>query len=94
MAIPMNPSAFQLSSSIQNIAQAKKWIDAFSRPSCFNSHAWQTTKRLALLVWQCHFENRTFNRTLNFLHPSFYDMIRTPEGTALIEEHRLRHFLK
>jgi hypothetical protein len=90
MSIPLNPQAFASPSSIQNAAQAKLWIDRFARPAMFNSHAWQTTKKLALLVWQCHLENRPFRRTLNFMHPSFYEMIKTPEGICLVNESRLR----
>lgn len=90
MSIPLNPQAFAFPSSIQNIAQAKRWIDGFSRPAMFNSHAWQTSKKLALLVWECHLENRPFRRTLNFMHPAFYEMIKTPEGICLVHEARLR----
>jgi hypothetical protein len=90
MSIPLNPLAFASTSSIQNAAQAKQWIDGFARPELFNSHAWQTTKRLAMLVWQCHLNQQPFRRTLNFMHPSFYEMIKTPEGVCLVHEGRLR----
>ena len=93
MSIPLNPAAFQEHSSITTLAQAQRWIDGFSRPDCFNTHAWSTTKRLALLVWKCHLEKKHFNRTLNFLHPTFYDMIRTPEGENILNERRLRRFV-
>ncbi len=92
MSIPLNPEAFQEHSSIHTLAQAQRWIDGFSRPECFNTHAWSTTKKLALLVWRCHLEKKSFNRTLNFLHPTFYDMIRTPEGKNILAEKRLRRF--
>lgn len=92
MSIPLNPQAFQSPSGIQDLAQAQKWINGFARPDQFNSHAWQTTKRLALLVWKCHLEERAFHRTLNFLHPVFYEMIKTPHGVSLLSEHRLRKF--
>ena len=92
MSIPLNPLAFQQPSSIQTLAQAQLWIDRFPRPAQFNQHAWHTTKRLALLVWKCHLEQRPFQRTLNFLHPNFYEMIKTPEGVCLLHESRLRRF--
>lgn len=90
MSIPLNPLAFQGPTPIQSLAEAQAWIDQFPRPSQFNPHAWQTTKRLAMLVWKCHLENRPFHRTLNFLHPRFYEMIRTPAGISLLHESRLR----
>ena len=93
MSIPLNPAAFQEHSSITTMAEAQRWIDGFPRPDCFNAHAWSTTKRLAMLVWKCHLENRHFNRTLNFLHPSFYDMIQTPEGINILNERRFRRFV-
>mgnify|MGYP006863211595 CR=1 FL=1 len=90
MALPLNPMAFQASNTVTNLAEARLWVERFSRPMGFNPYAWETTKRLALQVWRCHFEGRPFQRTLNFMHPSFYDMIRTPEGISLISEHHVR----
>jgi hypothetical protein len=90
MAVPLNPHIWQVQSSIQTLEDARRYIDGFERPSGFNNHAWSTTKRLALLVWRCHFEGRAYNRTLNFLHPTFYEMIRTPEGNSLIREQAIR----
>lgn len=90
MAVPMNPQIWQAQSSIQTLEDARRYIDGFTRPAGFNNHAWSTTKRLALLVWRCHFEGRAYNRTLNYLHPTFYDMIRTPEGISLIREQSVR----
>jgi hypothetical protein len=29
---------------------------------------------------------------LNFLHPTFYEMIKTPAGVSLLAESRLRKF--
>lgn len=93
MSIPLNPTAFQNNPHITTLAQAQVWIDSFARPYQFNQHAWQTTKRLALLVWKCHLEQRAFHRTLNFLHPTFYQMIKTPAGISLLAESRLRKFV-
>ena len=92
MSIPLNPTAFQHDPRITTLAEASAWVDSFPRPNQFNQHAWQTTKRLALLVWKCHLEHRPFNRTLNFLHPTFYEMIKTPEGISLLSESRFRRF--
>ena len=90
MAIPLNPMALQARSSINNLADARMWIESFPRPGGFNTYAWETTKKLALQVWRCHFEGRAFQRTLNFMHPSFYDMIRTPEGVPSLAERMVR----
>jgi hypothetical protein len=90
MAIPLNPLALQATNSINNLAEARLWIERFSRPVGFNTYAWETTKRLALQVWRCYFDGRSFERTLNFMHPTFYDMIRTPEGNSLLSERLVR----
>lgn len=90
MAVPMNPTFWQIHTSIASLEDARKHIDSFPRPTGFNAYAWSTTKKLALSVWRCHFEGRTFNRTLNYLHPSFYEMIRTPEGVSIVHENALR----
>lgn len=90
MAIPLNPLAFSAQPSITNLAEARLWVERFPRPYGFNTYAWETTKKLALQVWRCHFEGRAFQRTLNYMHPSFYDMIRTPEGVSLISERMIR----
>ena len=68
------------------------WVERFPRPAGFSPYAWNTTKRIALEVWKCHFAGRSFRRTLNFMHPLFYQMIQTPEGLSLImDSHVRRH---
>ena len=79
MSIPLNPSVSEQPTN-HHPRRGASWIDSFARPNQFNQHAWQTTKRLALLVWKCHLEQRAFHRTLNFLHPTFYEMIKTPQA--------------
>ncbi len=90
MSIPLNPIALEAPSSIRTLADAHAWIERFARPDGFNTHAWFTLKRLALTVWRCRFEQRPFPRTLNYLHPLFYEMIRTPEGVLLVPERTVR----
>ena len=90
MAVPMNPALWQTQSSIASLEEARRHVNGFPRPEGFNQHAWSTTKRLAMLVWRCHFEGRAYNRTLNYLHPSFYEMIRTPEGVSIVHESAVR----
>ena len=92
MAIPLNPAAWLQPQRIQNLAQARMWVERFARPSGYSIHAWESNKRTAMLVWRCHFEGRPFQRTLNYLHPMFYEMIRTPSGTLLVSEKAIRRF--
>jgi hypothetical protein len=92
MALPFNPNLVAHPSSISNLAQAQRWVNRFPRPAGFNVHAWHTLKRLAMFIWKGYFDGKPFQRTLNFLHPSFYEMIRTPEGQLLIREKNLRRF--
>ena len=90
MSIPLNTLSYQISTSINNLPEARLWVSSFPRPSGFGPYAWNTTKRIALEVWKCHFIHRAFDRTVNFMHPSFYDMIRTPEGAPLLVERSIR----
>ena len=90
MSLPLNPSLTAQPCSIENLAQARLWVERFARPVGFSPYAWNTTKRIALEVGRCHFGNRQFQRTLNFMHPLFYQMIRTPEGLPLVSIHRVR----
>lgn len=92
MSIPLNPLARQQARTIHNLAQARIWIERFARPDGYNPHAWETNKRIALEVWRCYLEGRSFHRTLNYLHPLFYEMIRTPAGTLLVAEKAVRRF--
>ena len=89
MSIPLN-TLRPNSISINNLADARLWIDSFPRPSGFSPYAWSSTKRIALEVWKCFLLGNKFNRTLNFMHPSFYTMIRTPEGLPLLKENSIR----
>jgi hypothetical protein len=89
MSIPIHALSVT-STSISNIATARLWIDSFPRPLGFNTYAWNTTKRIALEIWKCYFSNRAFDRTVNFMHPSFYRMIRTPEGNPILVERSIR----
>ena len=72
------------------LAEARLWVERFARPNGFSPYAWNTTKRIAMEVWKCHFSNRQFRRSVNFMHPLFYQMIRTPEGLPLVSIHRVR----
>jgi len=90
MSIPINTLGFSNNNSIADITQARLWVNSFPRPIGFNPYAWNTTKRIALEIWKCYFSNRSFDRTVNFMHPSFYTMIRTPEGAPLLVERSIR----
>lgn len=89
MSIPLN-TLRPNSPSINNLADARLWIDSFPRPNGFSPYAWSSTKRIALEVWKSFFSGNKFNRTLNYMHPSFYTMIRTPEGHPLLMEKSIR----
>ena len=89
MSIPLNtlPSC---SLSIHNLMEARLWIDSHPRPNGFSPYAWSSTKRIALQVWKSFFSGKKFERTLNYMHPTFYSMIRTPEGEPLLKEISIR----
>jgi hypothetical protein len=90
MSIPLNTYSHTASTSITSLSDARLWVSSFPRPTGFSPYAWSTTKRIALEVWKCYFFNRAFDRTVNFMHPSFYLMIRTPEGSPLLVERSIR----
>lgn len=89
MSIPLNTLTTN-AITISNLAQARQWIDSFPRPVGFSPYAWSSTKRIALEVWKSFFNGKRFQRTLNFMHPSFYSMIRTPEGFPILKEKSIR----
>ncbi|MAV52063.1 MAG: hypothetical protein CL829_04820 [Crocinitomicaceae bacterium] len=93
MSLPLNPALHCNPSSIEDLPQAHRWVERFARPQGFSPYAWNTTKRIAMEVWKCHFSSRPFQRTLNFMHPLFYQMIRTPEGLPLVPETCMRGFV-
>ncbi len=93
MSLPLNPALLATPCSIQSLPQARLWVERFARPQGFSPYAWNTTKRIAMEVWKCHFAGRQFARTLNFMHPLFYQMIRTPEGLPLVPETCMRGFI-
>ena len=90
MSIPLNTYSHTASTAITSLSDARLWVSSFPRPTGFSPYAWSTTKRIALEVWKCYFFNRAFDRTVNFMHPSFYVMIRTPEGSPLLVERSIR----
>lgn len=69
---------------MKNLIEVKKYIDSFSRPLGYNTYAWNVTKKTALEVWRCHFNNEPYYRPLNFLCKEFYEMIKTNSGDSLI----------
>ena len=89
MSIPLNTFANR-NISIHNIVEARLWIDSHPRPEGFSPYAWSSTKRIALQVWKSFFSGKKFERTLNYMHPTFYSMIRTPEGEPLLKEISIR----
>ena len=90
MSIPLNTYSHKVNTSIKGLSEARLWVSSFPRPKGFSPYAWSTTKRIALEVWKCYFFDRAFDRTVNFMHPTFYLMIRTPEGIPLLVERSIR----
>ena len=89
MSIPLNtPSTKSL--SINDLVSANLWINSFPRPVGFNPYAWHTTKRIALEVWKSFLGGKSFDRSLNYMHPTFYSMIKTPEGQPILREKYIR----
>lgn len=76
--------------SIKDLASANLWINSFPRPMGFNPYAWHTTKRIALEVWKSFLGGKNFDRSLNYMHPTFYLMIKTPEGQPILREKCIR----
>jgi len=68
---------------MNNLIEAKRHIDSFSRPMGYNTYAWNVTKKTALEVWRCHFNNEPYYRPLNFLCNEFYEMIKTSTNDSL-----------
>ena len=89
MSIPINTFANN-TISIHNIVEARLWIDSHPRPKGFSPYAWSSTKKIALQVWKSFFSGKKFERTLNYMHPTFYSMIRTPEGEPILKEKSIK----
>lgn len=76
---------------MNNLSEVKRYIDTFSRPDGYNHYAWDVTKRLAMEVWESYLENRSFNRSLNYLCQEFYQMIQDPgNGEYIAPKSRIR----
>ena len=69
---------------MKTLAEVKRHIDSFSRPAGYNTYAWNITKKTALEVLRCHFENRVYYRPINFLCPEVYQMISMPSGESIM----------
>ena len=72
------------------IADAKRYIDSFSRPNGYNTYAWNVTKKMALEVWDCYLHNRPFRKPINYLCQEFYHMIKNPDGQYIVPEQSFR----
>ena len=66
------------------------WVEQFARPMGFSPYAWNTTKRIAMEVWKCHFRWTPVPPHLEFHASVFYQMIKTPEGLSLVPESCMR----
>lgn len=69
---------------MKSLSEAKRYVDSFSRPVGYNTHAWTVTKKLAMEAWECHIDHRHFNKPINYLCSEFYHMIRTPNGDYIV----------
>ncbi len=66
------------------LSDAQRHINSISRPSGYNSYAWNVTKKIALEAWDCYLEGRKFRRPINYLCKEFYYMITTPDGQSIV----------
>ncbi|MFM7309740.1 MAG: hypothetical protein ACKOZY_03975 [Flavobacteriales bacterium] len=69
---------------MNTLAESKRYIDGFSRPSGYNNYAWDVTKKLALEAWNCYLHGIPFRHSINFMCAEFYEMIRHPETGEFI----------
>ena len=69
---------------MHNLSEAQRHINSISRPSGYNSYAWNVTKKIALEAWDCYIEGRRFSRPINYLCKEFYHVITTPEGQSIV----------
>lgn len=72
------------------LADARRYIDSFSRPAGYNTYAWNITKKMALEAWDCYLHNRPFRKPINYFCQEFYSMIRRPDGQYIVPERSFR----
>ncbi len=77
---------------MQSLQEARNYIDSFSRPSGYNTYAWNVAKRLAMEAWDCYLKGRAFRKPINYFCAEFYEMLRKPEGGYIVPEHRFRKY--
>ena len=77
---------------MKTLAEAKRHIDSFPRPSGYNTYAWNVTKKIALEAWESYLSKRPFRKPINYLCREFYQMIRTPEGRSIVPESQYRRY--
>ena len=71
---------------------ALKQINSISRPTGYNSYAWNVTKKIAQEAWDCYLEGKKFKRPVNYLCKEFYLMIKTPDGHSIVPENKIRRY--
>jgi hypothetical protein len=77
---------------MNTLTDAKRHIDSFSRPTGYNTYAWNVAKKMALEVWECYLNKRPFTRSINYFCKEFYMMIQTPEGQYIVPKSSFRTF--
>lgn len=76
---------------MNNLAEARKYIDGFRRPDGLNVYSWRAVKKLALHAWDCYLNGKRFNHSINFMCREFYLMIRDPKGEFIIPNTKFSH---
>ncbi len=76
--------------AMMTLAEVRRYIDSFSRPSGYSPYAWNVTKKLALEAWESHLQNRPFRRPVNYLCKEFYQMIQRPDGEYILPRNSFR----
>ena len=75
---------------MMTLADAKRQIDAVSRPTGYNSYAWNVAQKIALEVWDCYLQQKPLRRNINYFCKEFYHMLRKPDGSFIVPESRFR----
>ncbi len=77
---------------MSTLTEAERYINSFSRPSGYNSYAWNVTKKIALEAWDCYLSGKKFRRPINYLCEEFYHMITTPDGRSIVPSKKIRRY--
>ncbi len=75
-----------------SLQEVRRYIDSFARPNGYNTYAWNVAKRMAMEAWDCHLNNRRFQKPINYFCSEFYQMLRKPDGSYIVPESSFRKY--